>query len=307
MVSVRALGYLGIEAGDLDRWAAFADGILGLVLAERGADGTLHLRMDERRQRICVHPGPADDLAYNGWEVASAAELAAVAGQLRDGGVTVHAGDADLCRERAVEGLIWCHDPNGLRTEVFHGALAADVPFVSPLGRSNFVTGSQGLGHSVLSVKDADANVAFYRDLLGFRLSDFITFEAQPGLTLDLTFLHCNSRHHSLAFVMRPGAPKRLSHMMIEVEAIDDVGLTFEACERAGVPIGMTLGRHTNDLMFSFYMLTPSSFMLEYGHGGRIVDDATWHVGRYDSASIWGHRRQPAVLAPAPQPERLLR
>jgi hypothetical protein len=59
----------------------------------------------------------------------------------------------------------------------------------------------------------------------------------------------------------------------------------------------MTLGRHTNDLMYSFYLVTPSGFNLEFGYGGRSVDDATWQIAHYDAASIWGHRRA-AVAAP---------
>jgi hypothetical protein len=94
---------------------------------------------------------------------------------------------------------------------------------------------------------------------------------------------------------------------MIEVRSIDDVGHTFSLCEDRGVPIMMTLGRHTNDHMFSFYMLAPNGIAIEYGYGGRTVDDATWQIDRYDATSTWGHRRQAAPVSPAPQPERLLR
>ena len=56
--------------------------------------------------------------------------------------------------------------------------------------------------------------------------------------------------------------------------------------------IGVTLGRHTNDLMTSFYAKTPSSFMVECGWGGREIEPATWkpfemHAG----PSLWGHER----------------
>lgn len=307
MVNVRALGYLGIEVSDLDRWAAFATDILGLAIAGRGPGGTLYLQMDERHHRIALHPGPADDLAYNGWETGSAAELAAIGDQLRAAGTSFEIGTPELCAERAVEGLLWFRDPSGIRTEVFFGAHAASAPFVSPRPISGFVAGEQGLGHSVFAVDDPDATLRFYRDVLGLRVSDFMSFDPQPGVTLSMTFMHCNERHHSLAFMQRPNAPRRLSHLMIEVGTIDDVGTTFELCEQRGVPIAMTLGRHTNDWMFSFYATSPSGFMIEYGYGGRLVDDAVWQVETYDATSFWGHRRQPVSVSPAPQPERLLR
>jgi hypothetical protein len=56
------------------------------------------------------------------------------------------------------------------------------------------------------------------------------------------------------------------------------------------VPIAASLGTHTNDRMFSFYMVTPSGFQIEFGHGGRLIEDATWEVQLHTAASIWGHR-----------------
>ena len=252
--------------------------------------------MDERLQRFTLVPSDQDGLAFIGWEAGSAGELHAIAARLREAGTTVEAGDDALRNARGVDELIWCRDPNGIRTEIYHGAHDASTPFSSPRGIAGFVTGEQGLGHFVLLADDAEATLHFYRDVLGMRISDYIDFEPQPGLVMNMTFLHCNPRHHSLAFMARPNPPQRISHLMLEVGSIDDVGATFALCEREGVPIAMTLGRHTNDRMLSFYMTTPSGFMIEYGWGGRVVDDATWTVERYDSASIWGHRRQPAPV-----------
>jgi hypothetical protein len=42
--------------------------------------------------------------------------------------------------------------------------------------------------------------------------------------------------------------------------------------------------------MTSFYVRTPSGFEIEYGTGGRLIDDATWTIGAYDAQSLWGHR-----------------
>jgi len=46
----------------------------------------------------------------------------------------------------------------------------------------------------------------------------------------------------------------------------------------------------TNDHMMSFYMRTPSGFDIEYGWGGREVDDSIWQVQYHTSGSMWGHR-----------------
>ncbi|MBK5517696.1 VOC family protein [Pseudomonas sp. TH10] len=100
--------------------------------------------------------------------------------------------------------------------------------------------------------------------------------------------MHCNTRHHSLAFASVP-SPKRIVHLMVQTHCLDDVGLALDRVKKAGVPVAWDIGRHTNDHMTSFYMLTPSKWEFEYGWGAREIDDATWTVERHDSMSIWGH------------------
>jgi len=63
-----------------------------------------------------------------------------------------------------------------------------------------------------------------------------------------------------------------------------------------------TLGRHSNDQMVSFYMSTPSGFEVEYGWGGRLVDDAVWQVQRHDRGTLWGHKVQLEAAQAAPAP-----
>jgi len=56
--------------------------------------------------------------------------------------------------------------------------------------------------------------------------------------------------------------------------------------------VNVTLGRHTNDFMTSFYAKTPSSFMVECGWGGREIEPAGWQpVEMHHGPSLWGHER----------------
>jgi len=307
-MSIRALGYVALGVRDIASCEAYVTTILGMQIASRGPDGSLYVRMDDRHHRIIVHPDGTDDVAYLGWELGNEQALHALAEQLRGAGLAYQTGNAAECRERRVAGFIACTDPAGIRVEFFWGPLVErPVPFNSPRGIAGFHTGEEGVGHVVLTVPDADAMMTFYRDVLGLRVSDFIEFMRGDTL-VNMAFLHCNPRHHSLAFMQLPQAPRRLSHLMVEVNALDDVGRTYSLCEREGVPIAMSLGRHTNDDMFSFYMVSPSGFSVEYGFGGRSIDDATWQVQRYDATSVWGHNRA-AASSPAPAvnalPERI--
>lgn len=284
---IAALGYLGLEVSDLAAWRDFAGEVLGFQLVDRD-DGTIDLRMDNYATRIRLIEGPLDDLAFAGWEVRDAAALDRLALRLDAAGVAVARGSAELAADRRVVALIRFTDPEGSVHEAFYGPLQrTQQPFVSPLG-VGFKTGSQGLGHLVLSCRDKAAMMAFFVEVLGFRLSDHINTEILPGRPLQISFLRCNGRHHSLALAPVP-ISKKIVHVMFETRSIDDVGRALYRCIERGIHQSFTLGRHSNDNMLSFYPISPSGFDVEYGWGGLEVDDESWHVLTHDSNSAWGH------------------
>ncbi len=289
LTSVRQLGYLGLEVSDLAKWERFAVDALGLAPAARGKDGSLSLRMDEREQRIVLHPGAADDLAYLGFELANDVELEALGARLVAAGFAVSEGKAETAAARRVTRLLELSDPSGIPVELFVGAAIAKEPFHSSRMVSGFLTGDEGLGHAVICARDPAASERFYTELLGMRLSDTVNLALDPQFTLEIRFLHANARHHSIAFASVP-MPKRLHHFMLEVNALDDVGRAHDRCVEAGVQFAMDLGKHPNDGVYSFYAKTPSGFAVEVGFGSVKVDDATWSTRTYDHVSVWGHR-----------------
>ena len=195
-------------------------------------------------------------------------------------------GSRALADERLVKDLIVTRDPVGNRLEIFHGAQTASDPFVPGRAMSGFRTGPLGLGHVVLNVETSETIqtlLAFYRDLLGFRLTDYYShpFEAY--------FLHVNPRHHSLAFI-RTGK-SAVHHVMMEVFSFDDMGQGYDIALGEG-RVATTLGRHNSDFITSFYTWTPSGFMVEYGWGARSIDPQTWQAyERKEGPSMWGHDR----------------
>ena len=291
MESVTQLGYLGLSVSDINAWEHFATHTLGLQVSERGDDGSLFLRMDEYHHRFLVHPTGKDDLAYIGWEVKDEHGLRAMAEQLTASGIEVKKGTQAEAEARRVVDLLTFKDPSGIASEIFYGPLMTfNLPFQSPRPISGFEGGTLGLGHMVVVMDDFDRSLHFYRDVLGMRLSDFVQVERPPGHKMRLAFFHCNPRHHTLAFYAAPQPPKRLNHFMLQAKTLDDVGATYYLCQDQGVPIARSLGRHTNDHMVSFYLRTPSGFEVEYGWGGRVVDDSTWQVQLHTAGSMWGHR-----------------
>jgi 2,3-dihydroxybiphenyl 1,2-dioxygenase len=301
MVSVKQLGYLALHASDLAAWEKFARELLGLAVVPGDDASSIFLRMDENHHRFVLTQNGADDVAAIGWEVNNQQELAELASQLRSAGVEVAAGSPDEARARRVAELIKFNDPSGIASEAYFGPLVDHLnPFHSPRPISGFVTGTMGLGHIVIRADDAARSLTFYRDILGMRVSDFIDLKMRRGRPADsitLSFMHCNPRHHTVAFGQFPGN-KRLLHFMLQLKELDDVGAAYYLAQDQGVQISGSLGRHTNDHMVSFYMRSPSGFEIEYGFGARTVDDATWKVERHEAGSIWGHR---GLGAPPPK------
>jgi 2,3-dihydroxybiphenyl 1,2-dioxygenase len=295
---IQALGYVGLTVSDLQRWNIFATHCLGLQAAFRD-DKRLDLRMDAYAMRLSLTVGPADDIEFVGWEVRDAQDLESLGATLQQRGIAVTEGAPDEARQRFVKSLIKFRDPEGLQSEAYYGPLQrTNEPFLSSAG-VRFKTGRGGLGHIVLVAQDLEAQESFYRDVLGFRVSDYIHTDIAPATPLRLTFMRCNSRHHSLALAQLP-LKKKLQHLMIEVESIDDVGRAMYRCADGGCHVSLTLGRHSNDEMVSFYPQSPSGFDIEYGWSGLEVDDETWHVLTHDTTSAWGHRfrRLPKLSKP---------
>lgn len=296
MSRIKELGYVVYEVGSLADWEHFGVDLLGMQLGERTGDG-FTLRTDEKAHRWVITEGPADDLVATGYEVSDAAALDELVEKVRAAGVEVVEGDRALADARKVERIFVTADPMGNRVELVTGLADAGTPFESARLVGGFVTGAGGAGHQVLLTHGVprETYLGFYVDLLGFKVSDIIVEELSPGVVVDLIFLHCNGRHHTVAFGDLP-SPKRTHHFMVEVTDIRDVGAAYDRCLDARQPFEMTLGMHPNDNMFSFYVVTPSGFSVEYGWGGLIIDEATWEVRTLDRLHSWGHR-PPGVVA----------
>jgi 2,3-dihydroxybiphenyl 1,2-dioxygenase len=280
-MAVQALGYVGIGSAKLEDWEGFACGLLGMQAVDR-AGGTRAFRMDDRKQRLIIDSSMPNREQFFGWEVSDAGGLDALGSRLEAAGVAVKRESAALADQRCVSGLISFADPAGNRLEAFHGGQVADASFTPGRDISGFRAGSMGMGHVLLMVPDVDAAFAFYRDVLGFRLSDFIRGPVTAYFT------HVNARHHSLALV---GGPKRLMHhLMVELYSLDDVGQGHDLAQQQD-RIAVKLGRHPNDLMTSFYARTPSDILVEYGWGGRDIDDSVWQPEEMTTVgSYWGHQ-----------------
>jgi 2,3-dihydroxyethylbenzene 1,2-dioxygenase len=297
MVAVTELGYMGFGVKNLEEWKKFAANVLGMEVADEGESDRCYLRMDYWHHRIVLHSDPSDDLMYLGWRVAGGEEFHAMQNQLREAGIKFTLGSEQEASDRHVLELLKTEDPGGNPIEIFHGP---HVQFSKPFhpGRrmhGRFKTGAGGLGHCIIRQNDAQAAYRFYT-LLGMRGGE--EYKIRIGkMTVSPSFMHCNERDHSVAFGLGGGENKRFNHLMVEVDNLDDVGMTYDLVRRQKIPVAITPGKHSNDHMFSFYFQTPSGWMLEYGWGAR---DATYQ-SEYFTEDMYGHANEAGGFGPPPK------
>lgn len=305
-MQIKALGYVGFGAPDPKAWLAYGTGIIGAMPARAvpgeswgvpmdptsgpaskgtgvAPDGSVYLKFDDRQWRVAIHPSKDNaGVMYMGLEVEDVVALENAVAELKAKGCEAKIGTAEQAYQRAVSGIAYTRDPAGNSIELFYGA-TEDFKFVSPQ-KMQFKMGGWGLGHLNLLVADLQANKDFYIKVLGFKLTDYITF----GPDMSANFYHCNGRHHSIGLT-RVGPFNGVHHMMLECESVDDVLRCYERVQDAKIKVTSTLGRHINDNMLSFYMSSPFGFEVEIGFDGVDVSN-NWIPRQFVEGDIWGHR-----------------
>ncbi|GAB1387630.1 VOC family protein [Melaminivora sp.] len=290
MMDIRGLAYVVAQTTDIPRWKNFAENVLGMMTAPTASGGLL-VRMDERQFRFAVEPGARDAYCASGWEVASQAAFDAAVQTLSAAKVAHVLEDAAFCRQRCAQQVVSFNDPSGNRHEVVWGFQSDFAHFASPKGVARFITGGIGMGHTVLPAPDFAKTAAFFKDVMGFGLSDIMNFEppGTEGVVLPIHFLHCNNgRHHSLAIAAFP-VESGCVHVMVEVEDMPEVGRAMDRMREQQAQMTATLGQHTNDKMISFYMRTPSNFDIEFGYNGAVIDWNQHIAHEFTRVSLWGH------------------
>ncbi|MGC5258911.1 VOC family protein [Gordonia sp. DT218] len=289
MGDIKALGYLAVSTTDLERWRTLAFDVLDLGQGADSSNDVLYMRMDERAYRLIVERGESDCLTAIGWEVRDELALDRVRHTLHSHSIPSRDLSDDEAHARHIDGGIALVDPTGQSLEIFHGA-GLDHSAVSTKFRTEFVTGSLGLGHIVIPSTDHVATITFYRDVLGFHTRGAFPFPSAPGMPpLRIQFMGINPRHHSLAIMPAPQMGPGIVHIMVEVSTMDAVGQALERCGEYGFAISSTLGRHTNDKMLSFYLRAPGGWDIEYGYDGLSVTEDHYLPELISADSYWGH------------------
>ncbi len=125
------------------------------------------------------------------------------------------------------------------------------------------------VGHVVFGSPDVAATVAFYRDGLGFKVSDVI----DGGIGC---FLRCSTDHHNL--LVMPAPVPCMNHYAMEMDDFDAIGLAGSGvvAERPDATV-YGPGRHVLGANLFWYLLDPAGGMFElFADMDQITDDDAW-------------------------------
>lgn len=288
---IKALGYILVSTPKVDEWRTFARDTLGLQADETGQPEYLRLRMDEKSQRLLVRRADAPATLTMGFEVENAGAMAQVAQSLAQAGYAISSGAAAEIEQRCVSDMFHFVDPDGNRVEVAYGLQNASTDFVPSRPTGGFRTGELGMGHVALKAGRFREMCSLYRDVLNFGLSDY----ARDPFPVE--FFHVNARHHTVG-IADTGTGPGIYHVMLEYNEWDDVGRALDIALENPDSISVTLGRHSNDHVTSFYVACPDGWLIEMGWGARLIGP-DWQVEELQGLSLWGHDRK--WLPPEPR------
>ena len=117
------------------------------------------------------------------------------------------------------------------------------------------------IGHVVLKVQDLQRSVAFYTQVLGFKVSDVYPDSMMSG---GMVFMRCNPDHHGIALIGGAASEcqnKEIHHLAFEVQTLDEVlranehlrkhnvKIEFEGRRRAGIQIAVEFRDPDNHIL----------------------------------------------------------
>ncbi len=110
------------------------------------------------------------------------------------------------------------------------------------------------VSHVVLNTPDLKVTEAFYRDMLGFRLSDYYVDR--------MSFLRCNQDHHSIGLFHNAHASP--NHVAFEMPDIDSYMRGIGRLKQMGHVPSWGPGRHGPGNNPFAYFVSPSGFVIEF-------------------------------------------
>jgi catechol-2,3-dioxygenase len=266
------VSHVAVEVGDLSYMEEFYGDLWGLAVTEEDR-GSVFLRAQSPDHHVVgLYEGTPGRLHHVAFEAASGDELQRVAEAVTSAGGSLIHGPGPSPDEPGVGNLVRFADPDGNVIEVFVGMEQVRDPY------GERAVKPQDLNHVVINVTDMKRSQRFYTEMLGFRVSDWITDF--------MTFLRCNPNHHSLA--LKIGDPG-LDHAAFTTQGWNELARGVFYLGEHGVARVWGPGRHGPGNNLFSYFRDPEGNIVEYTAEVMQVDDASWQPREWglDKGNLW--------------------
>jgi catechol 2,3-dioxygenase len=268
-----ALSHLELLVTDLEASASFAEEVCRLRVTDRHSDA-VSLSAGRRRHELVLRAARTAACGVIGLEVGDEAELEAIGGRLRSGGVEV---DRQSDPATGVGAALRFTGPDGQRFEVVAG-----TPSFEASVDDDDLLAPRGLGHVSLKTPDPGRLAEFLVSQLDLRVSDRVGGRAM--------WLRANSDHHGVAVMQEPAG---LHHYAFEIAGWDSfkaAGDHLRAYDRYFI---WGPGRHGPGNNLFAYFLDPEGCVIElYAELESIEDELRHEVGdwvdRPETFNLWG-------------------
>lgn len=291
MSRVTEIRYIGYGVQDFDAERAFYEEKWGLKpVAAEGDLAWLRTEGGDEPATLRLRRSDANHVDVIALATDSRADVDALHAKVAEAGCRIVHAPRALSSPGGGYGFR-CFTPDGLPLEI-----SSDVERVPGRAVQALEGIPERISHIVLHAPKPPETVAFFTDVLGFRVSDW--------LGDFMCFLRCNRAHHRIAIL--PGPPC-LNHVAYDVPGVDGMMCGITRLRQAGVDLRWGPGRHKAGNNTFSYFVTPGGFAVEYTAELEEVDFDT-HVHQVHppaprTMDIWGIGTGGPQMMPAPAPD----
>ncbi|MEW6257963.1 MAG: VOC family protein [Pseudomonadota bacterium] len=273
---ISRLAFATFATPDTSQLGDYYVSVLGLAeSARQGA--AIHLASRQGETCLVLEPGEASACTGLGFACDPAIPLADVARWLGTQGIESQIrSDAMAGRPASLR----FRDFKGTVIDLFHAPPPAGngAPRVAPIAPAK-------LGHVAFYVADIGRAVAFYRDILGFRISDWMEDF--------FVFMRCGPEHHTCNFIS--SANRGMHHMAFELSDWGEVRTACDWLARHKIKVTWGPGRHGPGHNIFLYHRNPQGQLVELfteldtmsDEGSGVFDPKPWHVDTPQRPKVW--------------------
>jgi catechol-2,3-dioxygenase len=277
------IGHVALRVTHLDRSVAHVESVLGLHERARSGDEVL-LSSNEKHHELQLIAADVPGVDHIGLEVEGGEELADVRERALAAGAQLL---DDVPGEPGIGNAIRFIGPAGMVYEVYDGMEREPLSIQTCLR-----PGIRKLGHLSFACESPAEVVAFWRDGLGFRISD------QVG---PLTWMRCDSDHHGLAVAPRPEG-NVLHHYAWQIQDWGALGQYCDDIARDGLTLSWGPVRHGPGFNVAAYLPDPDGAIIEVYADLLQIDDER----AYEPVDWSGEPRALNLWGPLPSEELLM-